>query len=187
MGNNKRTIVYIDGSNFYHKLRSDKLNFSNLIKFDYRGFSKWLAREREIVSCFYYIGVVRAEVNDAKSQSLRREQQKLFSHLTSPQQDFVIKRGYLMESDGKYHEKGVDVNLAVDLLVGAYENLYDVAILVSSDTDLIPAIKKVKHLGKEVEYIGFAHHPSIALQRYATLSRLLIKEELEPYVYKTLL
>ena len=90
-----------------------------------------------------------------------------------------------MNNDGKYHEKGVDVQLAVDLLVGAYENSYDTAILLSSDTDLIPAIKKVKELGKAVEYIGFAHKPTIALQTHATLSRLLIQEEIEAFVSKS--
>lgn len=89
-----------------------------------------------------------------------------------------------MKSNGVYHEKGVDVNLAVDLLVGAYEKQYDIAILISSDTDLIPAIEKVKILKKEIEYIGFAHKPSLALQKHTTLSRLLIKEEIVPFEYK---
>ncbi len=92
-----------------------------------------------------------------------------------------------MENDGVYHEKGVDVKLAIDLLIGAYENLYDSAILISSDTDLIPAIKKVKFLKKEVEYIGFAHQPSFGLQKAVNLSRLLIKEDLENFVDKTFL
>lgn len=30
-------------------------------------------------------------------------------------------------------------------------------------------------------YFGFAHQPSFAMQRHSTLSRLLIKEELEPF------
>ena len=89
-----------------------------------------------------------------------------------------------MKNDGVYHEKGVDVKLAVDLLVGAYDDLYDSAILISSDTDLIPAIQKVKHLGKHVEYIGFAHQPSFGMQRFASLSRLLIKEDIEPFAVK---
>jgi len=90
-----------------------------------------------------------------------------------------------MKSDGVYHEKGVDVQIAVDLLVGAYEDLYDTAVLISSDTDLIPAMEKVKKLGKEVEYIGFSHKPSLAMQRYATISRLLIKEEVASYISVT--
>lgn len=42
-----------------------------------------------------------------------------------------------------WDEKGVDVHIAVAILVAAYENLADRIILVSSDTDLIPAIAKI--------------------------------------------
>lgn len=140
----KRVAIYIDGSNFYFKLSSTPLNFSNLTHFDYFGFAKWLARDRIFGNVRYYIAVVRAKEDNQKGQELRKKQQKLFAHLTSPLQNCVVKKGFLMSNDGKYHEKGVDVQIAVDLLVGAYDDLYDTAILISSDTDLIPAIKKVK-------------------------------------------
>ena len=175
----KRVAVYIDGSNFFYKLRD--LDISNITYFNYRGLAEWLARDRKIISKRYYVGVIRAKESDKRGQILRKNQVRLFNHLSSRDQDFIVKQGYLMKNDGIYHEKGVDVKLAVDLLVGAYDNLYDTAILISSDTDLIPAIQKVKHLGKEVEYIGFAHKPSLALQRYATISRLLINEEIKPF------
>ena len=183
----KRVAVYIDWSNFYNKMKSPELQIENLINFNFRGLAEWLVTGRDIVSCRYYVGVVRAEENNAKGQQLRKEQQKLFAHLTSPSQNFVVKRGYLMNNDGVYHEKGVDVKLAVDLLVGAYDNLYDVAILISSDTDLIPAIKKVKHLGKRVEYIGFSFKPSIALTACANSTRLLVKDDLSQFMIKNLL
>jgi hypothetical protein len=104
-----RVAVFIDGSNLFFKLRSLEFNLLNLTKFDYRGLSKWLANDRLIVYCGYYVGAVRAKENDEKGQRLRQQQQKLFAHLASPEQDFMIKRGYLMENEGKYHEKGVDV------------------------------------------------------------------------------
>jgi uncharacterized LabA/DUF88 family protein len=78
----------------------------------------------------------------------------------------------------------VDVKIAVDLLTSAYEDSYDTAILLSSDTDLIPAIQKVRVLGKAVEYIGFAHRPSLGLQKHVNLSRLLISTEIEPFAAK---
>lgn len=142
----KRVAIYIDGSNLYHKLKD--LEIPKITYFDYSEFAKWLSREMNIISKRYYIGVVRAKEDDERGQRLRREQQKLFSHLTSNKQNFIIKQGYLMKNDGVYHEKGVDVKIAVDMLVGAYDNLYDVAIVISSDTDLIPVIQKIKHLGK---------------------------------------
>ena len=88
-----------------------------------------------------------------------------------------------MQSAGKYHEKGVDVQIAVDLLVGAYENLYDAALVISSDTDLLPVIAKVKSLSRDVEYVGFGHQPSLAMQTGATLSKLILKEELDSFVF----
>jgi len=179
--NKKRLAVFIDGSNFYFKLKS--LEIKNLSRFNFRGLIDWLARNREIVSVGYYIGVVRAKTNDEKGQKMRQAQINLFNFLGSKQQKITVHRGYLMKNDGVFHEKGVDVKIATDLLVGAYENLYDEALIISSDTDLIPAMEKVKQLGKAVEYIGFGHQPALAMQTFATVSRLLIKDELKPFIY----
>lgn len=43
-------------------------------------------------------------------------------------------------------EKGVDVALAVDLVYGAVRKNFDVAIVFSTDTDLIPALEAVNDL-----------------------------------------
>ena len=48
-------------------------------------------------------------------------------------------------------EKGVDVVLAVQMLLGAQRDEYDVAILFSADSDLIPAVVAVRLLGKRCE------------------------------------
>ena len=181
MATKERVAVFIDGSNFFYKLRDKEIGIQNTNQFNYLGLAKWLTRNRKIVFLGYYVGVVRAKPDNKKGQALRREQQKLFSHLET--QKFTIKRGYLMKSGGTYHEKGVDVHLSVDLLSGAYEKQYDTAILISSDTDLIPVIEKIKTIGNNVEYIGFSHKSSLALQRFATLSRLLIRDELLPFEF----
>jgi len=180
--NKKRLVVFIDGSNLYFKLKS--LEIKHLSHFNYCGLAQWLARGRDIVGIGYYIGVVHAKHGDEKGQKLRRAQRDLFNFLNSKAQKITIHRGYLMKNDGVYHEKGVDVKIAVDLLVGAYENLYDDAVIISSDTDLILVMEKVKKLGKTIEYIGFGHKLSLALQTFATISRLLIKDELEPFIYQ---
>lgn len=90
--------------------------------------------------------------------------------------------GYLLKSGGKFREKGVDVNIAVDILVAVYENTCDRIILVSSDTDLLPAIKKAKEKGKTVEYVGFSHMPSVAMVANCSESTLLKKEDLLPFI-----
>lgn len=187
MSKEEKVAVFIDGSNLYFKLISKEVDLKNLSKFNYKEFVEYLSRDRNIVYLGYYVGVVRVKKGSKKGEELRKEQQRLFAHLQSKNQDFSIKKGYIMNNNGAFHEKGVDVELAVDLLVGAYENLYDTAILISSDTDLIPAIKKAKELGKKVEHVGFSNQPSFALQRYASLSKLLSKEDVEQFEDKTLL
>lgn len=178
----EKVFVLIDGSNFYYKLKS--LKISKTSKYDYRGLVNYLVGKRNCIECVYYIGTVRTKKNNTKSLELRSQQQKLFNHLTSKTQNIRIEKGFLMENRGKFHEKGVDVKIAVDLLIGAYENTYDTALLISSDTDLIPAIRKVREKKKNIEYIGFSHAPSLGLQKYATLSRLLIKEDIIKFAFK---
>jgi len=76
----------------------------------------------------------------------------------------------------------IDVNIAVDILVGTYENLCDRIILVSSDTDLLPAIRKAREKGKIVEYVGFSHKPSVAMVARCSESHLLKKQDLRPFI-----
>ena len=182
MQKNERVAVFIDGSNLYHKLK--ELHIPNTINFSYAGLCKKLARGREIISCRYYVGAIRAKENDHKGQIIRANQLRLFNNLTA--QGFTIKKGNFLFNGGGYHEKGVDVKLAVDLLVGAYDDIWDTAIIISSDSDLNPAIKKVKHLNKNVEYIGFSHNPCYSLQKVSSLSRLLIKDDIEEFIVSKL-
>jgi len=83
-----------------------------------------------------------------------------------------------------YKEKGTDVKIAVDLVIGAADNYYDTAILVSSDTDLIPAIRYVKYRKKKLEYVGFAHAPSLGIQKHADFSILLLPRDIERFKEK---
>ncbi|OGH74738.1 MAG: hypothetical protein A3F22_02280 [Candidatus Magasanikbacteria bacterium RIFCSPHIGHO2_12_FULL_41_16] len=178
-----RVAIFIDGSNLYFKLKS--LEIKNLLSFHYRGMANLVAQKREIVGVTYYVGVVRAKLDDEYAQKLRFSQIRLFNHLSSKAQNIVVKKGYLMRVAGeKVHEKGVDVQIATDMLIGAYENLYDVAIVVSSDTDLIPAIQKITHLEKKVEYIGFSHQPSYGVMKHVSESRLLNLIDLEPFIVR---
>lgn len=174
----KRSIVLIDGSNFYFKLKDLKLH--NLINFDFFGFVKHLVTEKdEITQTIYYVGAIKTD-GTKHTQKLFNAQRKLLAHLRKNKIKYSL--GYLLKSDGKFHEKGVDVNIAVDILVATYENLCDQIILVSSDTDLLPAIKKAKEKGKVVEYIGFAHQASLAMKANCSRSRLLTQEDLGPFI-----
>ena len=86
-----------------------------------------------------------------------------------------------MYDSGKTREKGTDVKIAADLIIGAVDNIYDTAILVSSDTDLIPAIKYVRYKKKKLEYVGFSHAPSFGIQKFANFSRLLLPSDIDKF------
>ena len=176
LNKNERIFIIIDGSNFYHRLK--ELNLANLLDFNYSKFAEFLNRGRKIVLSKYYIGAIREETGNQKSKELRKNQRILLNRLGK--YGFKIGFGHMLKTDG-YHEKGVDVLMAVDLLIGAYEDLYDTAILISSDTDLIPAIEKIRLMNKKVEYIGFSHKPSYGLIANSDIRRLLIKEDIEKF------
>ena len=52
-------------------------------------------------------------------------------------------------------EKGIDVLLALTMVEGAINDAYDVAVLFSADTDLLPAAEAVQRLGKRCEFAAW--------------------------------
>jgi uncharacterized LabA/DUF88 family protein len=44
------------------------------------------------------------------------------------------------------NEKMTDVNIAVELLKDAYQDEFDIALLISADSDLVPPVKTVRQL-----------------------------------------
>lgn len=115
-----------------------------------------------------------------KTKRVHADQQRLFAYLRKHKYHFSL--GYLLKSDGVFHEKGVDVNIAVDMLVATYENLTDTIYLVSSDTDLILAIQKAQQKGKKVVYVGFSHKLSYALVASCQETRTLTRGILELFL-----
>lgn len=173
----KRCIVLIDGSNFYFKLKD--LHLHDQTKFDFSSFAKMLVGTDQIIQTCYYVGAVRTD-GTKRIQTMFNKQRKLLAHLK--RLGIYYSLGYLLKSDGNFKEKGVDVRMAVDILVATYENLVDHIILICSDTDLLPAAAKAMEKGKVVEYIGFAHQPSNAMKLQCSQFRLLKKDELLPFV-----
>lgn len=63
-------------------------------------------------------------------------------------------------------EKGTDVNVAVQMLSKGFQNAYDIAILVSGDTDYIPVVESLHNLGKTVI---LATLPQQNVEKYRTI------------------
>jgi uncharacterized LabA/DUF88 family protein len=87
----------------------------------------------------------------------------------------------------RYSEKKSDVNLAIAMLTDALEDLYDVAVLVSADSDLIPAVEVIrKHIpNKRIALLLPPERGSIALKNschiaLGTLNEGIIKKSQFP-------
>jgi uncharacterized LabA/DUF88 family protein len=154
-----KTVVLFDGSNFYKKVKKILPNI-HLTNFDYQGFAKSTIKVKPD-KIIYYVGEIRKYPGNRKSEILYSSQQSLFLNLRK--QKIEIKLGYLLRSDGKFHEKGVDVQIAVDIVRGSIKDEYNKFYLISSDTDLLPAIKTAKDEKKQIIYIGFEKFISRAL------------------------
>ena len=79
--------------------------------------------------------------------------------------DFVEARlRRLKKSQQGARQKGVDTLIAIDMLSKAYENHYDVAVLLAGDDDFLDLVRAVKSTGKQIYGAFFLEHISQALQ-----------------------
>ena len=148
-----RVCIFIDGSNFYHALKSAGWPLT----VDFGKLSAHLAgKDRRHIHTYYYNApLLRPRANDSNFAAVDercRSQQRFFNALRFiPNLTFRAGRLQRLPAGG-HVEKGVDVMLAVDMLRLAYKDRYDVAVLVSSDADYKYAVEAVKEeAGKMVE------------------------------------
>ena len=150
----KKVAIFIDGNNFYYGLKDH--NLSTHINFEKLGV-KLCSNYGELMRIYYY----NAPVDQFKEPDSYRSQQKFFDKLyRTPYLE--VRLGRLMKRGDTYVEKGVDVLLSVDMIQKAFENQYDIAILLSGDGDLAHAVSVVKNQGKHVINacfdVGRSHH-----------------------------
>jgi uncharacterized protein (TIGR00288 family) len=171
-----KITVIIDGSNFFHgsKHLCPEIHLTN---YRYRKLVEKIV-ERKRVEILYCVGEIKKELGNKKAEGMYAQQQSLFYNLE--QQSIKIYKGFMLKNNGKYHEKGVDVKIAVEIVSGALRNKYDECYLFSSDTDIIPAIEEARKAGKKVIYIGFEKRLSRAMMnncsRTVVISAKMIRE-----------
>ena len=142
MPDDERVAVFIDGSNFYHALKAD---FGDA-KIDFQKFVGKLVDARRLVRIYYY----NAPVDQTRDAKRAADQQRFFDQLQRVPY-LTLKLGRLESRGPVQVEKGVDIVIAVDLLRFAHSHVYDMAIIVSGDSDFVPAVEAVQDLGKHVE------------------------------------
>ncbi len=198
-----RVQIYIDGGNFYN-LALKRINCHE-VDFDFEKFAAFLVGDRKLVypGKRFYIGTVRGKGDNHETTKAMSNQTKLFRSMerfgwtikTSKLRTRIetikiddrfkdyqqlLAKGVTEITYQKSREKGIDVKLATDLLVGAMDDRYDVAVVVSSDSDLTPAMDIVRSkFNKKIEYVSFSS---------PQLPELNIYEELRPtavMIYKS--
>jgi uncharacterized LabA/DUF88 family protein len=170
----KKSFVFIDGSNLYHRIKSVAEHFLRetgqkygTVDFDFRGFCNSFKGDTDLQEIHYYVGQVTRLRNGAsedveKSEQMYAAQQRLAGYLQK--ENIPIHYGKLLREpnpSGIYHEKGVDVRIAVEMIRFARQAKYDVAYLLSSDSDLISAVQEVKSFEREVVYVGVKRIPTL--------------------------
>jgi uncharacterized protein (TIGR00288 family) len=163
-----KTLVIFDGSNFYHYAKKVCPTI-HLTNFDYKKLTEIISGRTNCV-IEYCVGEIKRERDNAKSEKMYAGQQSLFYNLYK--QGIKVIKGFMLKTKGVYQEKGVDVRIALNILKGALKNEYDECYVISSDTDIIPAIKDARETGKKVIYVGFDGFVSYAMK--ANCSRHVI-------------
>lgn len=175
-----RTIIYIDGFNFYYRAVKNTpykwLDFKSL-------FQKLLSANHQIIQIKYFTALVSGKQNPNKPI----KQQTFLRALKSFIPEIKIFYGHFLTHEIfaplvepienirtvkiiKTEEKGSDVNIAVHILNDAWLNNYDCAIVVSNDSDLAESMKLVKefHPNKILGLIMPGKgHPSKELMKHA--------------------
>lgn len=163
----KRVIVFLDYSNFHQALsRLTKGEFPDRKKFDFSGFVETLTRGMDLIKVYFVCSSAPASSG----------QQRFYDWLDG-QEFFYVKQFERKSNEfGEQREKQVDVYLATQVVALAYENAYDVGIIVSGDEDYVPAIEVVQQKGKIIMVVSSSSLLSDTLRKKADRVLLIDKE-----------
>lgn len=143
-------MIFIDGSNMYHSLKA----YFKRTDIDLACFNEKILDKRHLVRMYYY----NALVGKLEEPERFKDQDKFFKSVAAiPYTELRLGRLVYTSQwpSSPPFEKGVDVQLATDMITHAFKNNYDVAILVAGDNDYVGAIQAVKDNGKHVEVALF--------------------------------
>jgi hypothetical protein len=144
----KRVIAYIDGFNLYFGLKSQ--NWQKYYWLNVHGMAESLLKpDQELVCTKYFTSHVTGNPQKQKRQS------DFLEAIQTVPSVMVYYGKYQLNprtcrncgvEDVVPNEKMTDVNIAVELLSDAFTDSFDVALLVSADSDLVAPVKKVRSL-----------------------------------------
>ena len=147
----ERVMVFIDIANIRASLRNILGEDLSKVFIDYECMVDGLVGDRKLVNAIVFDGASKESIEKLNGFHCRLRSQGFIMH--------VIESSISGNS-----QKGVDVDLAINMVSDAYRDMYDTAIIVSGDADFVPAVKMVRELGKKVEGVGCSDSTSNELR-----------------------
>jgi uncharacterized LabA/DUF88 family protein len=160
-----RIVVYVDGFNVYYgSLKGTPYKWLDVSK-----LSRFLFPKDTITAIKYFTAPIKVRANDPDVDRPNRQQIYLralrtIPHLEIIEGNFLTHVVTMKNADGrgytkviKTEEKGTDVNIASHLVNDGHNGAYDLAVLISNDSDLVEPIRIV---------IKELHLPVIAVSPY---------------------
>lgn len=200
-----RRIVLIDGENLVYGLRTlfededgNKAPRSAINDYDFRGLLEEILADNLPSEILWFGARLRKYDHTPdllqKSEAAIRHQARFMNTIQSQRIQF-IKVGYLRAREmepckkcgdiqWKLVEKGVDVGLAVRIIAEANEDTE--VVVVSADTDLVPAFKMAKKIGAKLVHVGYEYQPIAALSQAADVTRTITLPLAGKYMANTL-
>lgn len=194
-----RRIVLIDGENLVYGIRHmlgdgiNKAPRSAADNFNFRGLIDELLADGLPCEVLWFGAKLRLydQTDDLKRKSSDAiKVQSRFVNQIQLQKITFIKVGYLRarESDPcedcsyqtwRLAEKGVDVGLAVRMVLEASPDTE--IVVISADTDLLPAFMAAKKLGAKIIHIGYETRPVYALAKASDRTRTITLPLVQKY------
>jgi uncharacterized LabA/DUF88 family protein len=147
----KKVLAYIDGFNLYFGMKS--MNWQRYYWLDLNLMIESLLKpDQELTGVKYFTSRVTDNPKKQKRQNDYLEALELNSSIKIffGKYQITTKECSNCKFINLYpNEKMTDVNIATELITDAYSDLFDVALLVSADSDLVSPVIKVRDLFKQ--------------------------------------
>jgi NYN domain len=184
--------VYVDGFNLYYWLKplpyrwidlkrlvldaiTDSDNQPDLVALKYftAPVSDTADDPRKSTRQSVYINALSAVIPELRIYYGEFRRQKQWKYCVG-NGDSIGRRVQVWDTE----EKGSDVNLAVQLVNDAWSNAFDVAIVVSNDSDLVSAVKIARKKGKKIGVLVRGDAGVYSLKRFCSFQKVLTESGL---------
>ena len=172
---NKKAVIFVDANNWYHNLKYsvkpskiDVCKLGELLSQKYDldiSEIRWYASVPDIednklkyLMHMNFLGhlqkqgikVITRKLQKFSTKELKKKRRELVEswdlcNVCKP----IVDEAFLDIVDNQKKEKGIDVWIAIDMVKAAIDGM-DCCVLISGDSDFVPAFDLIKEIGKDV-------------------------------------